>query len=67
MAVPAKLGELHLRNTTELWTDDANLGMGGGCRIIPVEIGLSPWTGGVGRVQNRSPERKPWGEMPFEP
>ena len=36
MAVPAKLDELHLRNAAELWADDANLGMGGECRIIPV-------------------------------
>jgi hypothetical protein len=35
MEVPAKLDELHLRNTAESWADDANLGMGSDCRIIP--------------------------------
>ena len=35
VAVPAKLDELHLRNTTESRADGANLGMDGGCRIIP--------------------------------
>jgi len=38
VAVPAKLDELYLRNTTELWADDANVGMDGGCRIIPADI-----------------------------
>jgi hypothetical protein len=35
MEVFGILDELHLRKTTELWADDANLGMGSDCRIIP--------------------------------